>query len=98
MYWCHLTVQPSPASKILQRHYSTLYQCVKTNQSVAEILHHEIQALVDVQYSSVGALLVAIQDAVCSNHKNLQVIGRALGNIATGTAKFGSDILKDYGK
>ena len=87
-------MQPSPASKILQRYLSTLYQCIKTNPSIAEVLSTEIP---NVQCTSESVLLVGIQNAVHDNHKNLQALGGVLQKIS-GTAKLGSNILNEYGK
>ena len=82
-------MQPSPASKILQRYLSTLYQCIITDTNVAEVLSTEIP---NVQYTSESVLLVGIQNAVHENHKNLQTLGKALPK------ELGSNILNEYGK
>ena len=87
-------MQPSPASKILQRYLSTLYQCIITDPFIAEVLTEEIP---NVQCISESVLLVGIQNAVHDNHKNLEALGGALQKIS-GTAKLGSDILNEYGK
>ena len=89
-------MQPSPASKILQRYLSTLYQCIKTNPSITEV-HVLSTEIPNVQYTSESVLLVGIQNAVYDNHKNLQALGGVLQKIS-GTAKLGSDILNEYGK
>ena len=87
-------MQPSPASKSLQRYLSTLYQCIITDPSIAEVLSTEI---LNVQCTSESVLLVGIQNAVHDNHKNLQALGGVLQKIS-GTAKLGSNILNEYGK
>ena len=87
-------MQPSPASKILQRYLSTLYRCVITDPSIAEVLTDEIP---NVQCISESVLLVGIQNAVHDNHKNLQALGGVLQKIS-GTEKIGSEILNEYGK
>ena len=85
-------MQPSPASKILQRYLSTLYQCIITDTNVAEVLSTEIP---NVQYTSESVLLVSIQNAVHDNYENLETLGRALQKV---TEKLGSNILNEYGK
>ena len=89
-------MQPSPASKILQRYLSTLYQCIKTNPSLAKVLTEEIP---NVQCTSERALLIGIRNAVHDSHENLQTLGRILDDMSdTSVKKLGSDILNDYGK
>ena len=85
-------MQPSHASKIVQRYLSTLYQCVQTDTNVAEVLSTEIP---NVQYTSESVLLVGIQNAVHDNYENLETLGRALQKV---TEKLGSNILNEYGK
>ena len=87
-------MQPSPASKILQRYLSTLYQCIITDPSIAEVL---TEVIPNVRCTSESVLLVGIQNALHDNHKNLQALGGVLQTIR-GTAKLGSEILNEYGK
>ena len=87
-------MQRSPASKILQRYLSTLYQCIITDTNVAEVISTEIPI---VQCTSESVLLVSIQNAVHDNYENLETLGRALQKEYV-TEKLGSNILNEYGK
>ena len=89
-------MQPSPVGKIFQRYLSRLYQCVKTDPSIAVVLSTEIP---NVQYTSESVLLVGIQNAVHDNHENLQLLGSVLQQLPGATAKkLGSDLINEYGK
>ena len=82
-------VQPSFASKILQRHFNRLYQCIEQHSSMPKMLCKNLH----LQSTSIP--LVEIQGLVHDDHKYLEKLGKAIQNLP-GIGSLSSDILNDY--